>query len=237
MKKHVIAAPRFLSLFAPVAALVKDYHSNTEGTSMPSRGRSLRMKAERKNAETKKSVFAKAISLSVRSNCTPDPKNIAPAGRSRNREDFTSTTMEEIEEKKTADKKTLPTFKINSNNLRSLKKQNPTLKKANRTLAINEGIKKMNTISKAPEFYIPPIEPVEETIEDELEEAKETAQFTVYCRCGNACERNALLCRKCIEDMKAVEFSGYLYVKDQEALKQCWVMLLNRELCCICLVE
>lgn len=145
--------------------------------------------------------------------------------------------MEEIEEKKTADKKTLPTFKMNSNNLRSLKKQNPTIKKGNRTLAINEGIKKMNTISKAPEFYIPPIEPAEETIEDELEESKGAAQFILYCRCGNVCERSAGLCRKCAEDMKTVEFAGYLYIREQEELKECWVMLLNKELCCTSLLE
>lgn len=70
MKKHVIAAPRFLSLFAPVATIIKNYHSNTEASPMPGRGRSLRMKAERKNAKTKKSVFAKAVSLSMQSNCT-----------------------------------------------------------------------------------------------------------------------------------------------------------------------
>jgi hypothetical protein len=149
--------------------------------------------------------------------------------KSGNLEDLTGM-MEEMEEKVTGDKPMLPTFKMHSNNLKSLKELNISLKKNIKTLG---ELKRLRTITRAPQIYIPPIQSTEEGVEDE--EEKNEMQYILFCRCGNICEKNTSLCKKCLDFRKGLEYSGYLYINNQETLKLCWVVLLDKEIYCTCL--
>ncbi len=63
-------------------------------------------------------------------------------------------------------------------------------------------------------------------------EGRGPQNFELYCECGNLCEGENSLCRKCQEKQKPVEFSGHLYAQVYSGLKLCWFRLLNKELYC-----
>ena len=62
---------------------------------------------------------------------------------------------------------------------------------------------------------------------------RDEAKGIIYCECGNPCEGENTLCESCSKSKESVEFSGYLYIKDQSnQLKRYWYILLNKELYC-----
>ena len=147
--------------------------------------------------------------------------------------------------------KKLPALKVNSNDLKWLREQRLSKDTDLIQQEIPGYVVRLSTQPrKVSRFYIPPVESTQDhsqNVED-TEEIKDSAiplenpativvsphvtQFVVYCQCGNLCETDNPLCKKCIEKQIPVEFSGKLYYQSGSDLKLCWFRLLNKELYC-----
>lgn len=140
--------------------------------------------------------------------------------------------------------KQIPTLKVNSNDLHWLKDQTRSKDTSllsginGEAVRVQPGAKKLSTFSTTSAAELQPggfSEEVKGAAQVTIEKnftTEDKISSVLYCECGNACDKEASLCKKCQEKQKTIEFSGFLYTPIGFGLKLCWFRLLNKELYC-----